>query len=380
MIAHRFPRWFSIAVALLGLFAGPLAAADEPLVFVSAFATGDTGAIHAYQMDLKSGSLKLLHRMPDVQNGFFMAVSRDNKYLYAINAPTFGGKDPEQAAAYTLEGRTGKLKPLNKESTHGTASCYLDVDATGKMLLVANYVTGNVASLPVKSDGLLGPAVSVMQHEGKVVDPKRQESAHAHCFVISPDNKYAYAADLGLDKIFGYAIDPAKASLKPTRQQFARTPPRAGPRHLTFHPKQPWMYVINEIENSVTLFDYHAADGTLIERQTISTLPADYKEETNTADVKITPDGRFLYGTNRGHDSIACYTIGEDGLLTLLEIKPSLGKGPQNLAITAGGEYVLCANMPSNNLVVFQIDKQTGKLKSVGEPIEISSPSCILIR
>jgi 6-phosphogluconolactonase len=357
-----------------------LAVADDPLVFVSAFAGDERGAIHAFSLDLKTGALTLKHRTPDVRNGFYMAVSRDNKFLYAINAPTFGGKEPEQVAAYQLEGRTGRMKLLNKQSTHGTASCYLDVDATGRMLLVANYVTGNVASFPIEADGSLKPAASTMQHEGPVVDVKRQQGPHAHCFVVSPDNKYAFAADLGLDKIFGYAIDPTNGTLKPTFQQFARTPPRAGPRHLTFHPHLPYVYVINEIENSVTRYFYHAESGTLIEQQTISTIPADYKEETNTADLKITPDGQFLYATNRGHDSLACYAIGDGGRLTLIEIIPSLGKGPQNLAITAGGEFALCANMPGNNLVVFQIDRKTGKLTAVGQPIEIPSPSCILIR
>jgi 6-phosphogluconolactonase len=356
------------------------AVAEDPLVFVSAFAADERGAIHAFSLDLDTGALTLKHRTPDVRNGFYMAVSRDNRFLYAINAPTFGGVEPEQVAAYQLEGRTGRMKLLNKQSTHGTASCYLDVDATGRMLLVANYATGNVASLPIEADGSLKPAASTIQHAGPVVDIQRQQGPHAHCFVVSPDNKYAFAADLGLDKIFGYAIDQTNGTLKPTFQQFARTPPRAGPRHLTFHPRQPYAYVINEIENSVTRFFYHAETGTLIEQQTISTIPADYKEETNTADVKITPDGKFLYGTNRGHDSLACFAIGENGRLTLIEIIPSLGKGPQNLAITAGGEYVLCANMPANNLVVFRIDRQTGQLTAAGKPIEIPGPACILIR
>jgi 6-phosphogluconolactonase len=354
--------------------------AEEPLVFISAFAAGDNGANHAYQFDVKTGALKLLYRNQEVQHPFFMAVSPNNKYLYSIHAENFGGKEPEQVAAFELKGRTGELKLLNRQSTHGSASCYVDIDRTGKMVVVANYSTGNVLSLPVEANGALGPAKSILQNAGKTVDPKRQPGPHAHCFVVSPDNKYAYAADLGLDRVFGYAIDPAKATLTPTRQQFARTPPRAGPRHLTFHPKKPIVYVINEIENSVTAFDYHADTGTLIERQTISTLPDDFQTESNCADLKITPDGRFLYGTNRGHDSIAAYEIGDDGRLKLLAIEPSLGKGPQNLAITAGGEWLLCANMPENNVVVFQIDKQTGKLKATGDPVAIPSPSCILIR
>ncbi len=377
---RRVSRFLLLSMGSLTLIASQVALAEDPLVFISAFAAGDDAAIHAYGFDLKTGALKLLHKNKDVQHPFFIAVSPNNKYLYSIHAESFGSKEPEQVAAFELKGRTGELKLLNRQSTQGSASCYVDVDRTGKMVVVANYTTGNVLSYSVEANGSLGPAKSVFQNAGKTVDPKRQPGPHAHCFVVSPDNKYAYAADLGLDRVFGYAIDPAKATLTPTRQQFARTPPRAGPRHLTFHPKKPLVYVINEIENSVTVFDYHAEDGTLIEQQTLSTLPADFTAGSDCADVKITPNGKFLYGTNRGHDSIAAYEIGDDGRLKLLAIEPSLGKGPQNLAITADGQWVLCANMPENNVIVFKIDQATGKLKATGDPVSIPGPSCILIR
>lgn len=375
-------RWkLQIGLAAMTIFsAGLIHAADEkPLVFISAFATGDDGAIHAYDFDLATGVLKLRERTTGVQNAFFLAVSPDNKFLYSIDAKSFGTK-PEYAAAFELQGRTGKLKPLNKQTTHGTASCYLDVDATGKIALVANYSSGNVASFPILKDGSLGEAASIIQHEGAIADPVRQKEPHAHCFVISPNNKFAYAADLGIDQIRGYVLDIPNGKITPMKQPFVRTPPRAGPRHLTFHPKKPWMFVINEIQNSVTRFDYDAETGALTEQQTISTLPADFKMESNTADVKITPDGKFLYGTNRGHDSVACYSIGDNGTLTLITIEPSLGKGPQNLAITKDGKWLLCANMPDNNVVVFAIDGKTGKLKATGDPVKIPGPSCIMIR
>ncbi|MEX0727594.1 MAG: lactonase family protein, partial [Planctomycetaceae bacterium] len=368
-----------VACAMLALAVRP-ASADEPLVFISAFAEGDDGAIHAYQLDVATGALKLLTRTTDVENPFFLAVSRDNKFLYSIHSDNFGDEKPEQVAAYAVQGRTGELKLLNRQSAEGTAACYLDVDASGKMVLCANYSTGSVISYPVQQDGSLGEPASFVQHAGTSVDPARQEGPHAHCFVISPDNRYAYSADLGLDKILGYTIDPKTAKLTPNKQAFARTPPGAGPRHLTFHPRQPWMYVINEMANSITMYDYDAKTGNLIEHKTISTLPDGYKEASYCADLKITPNGKYLYGTNRGHHSIAMYEIGDDGQLTLIGIEPSLGDGPQNLAITAGGELLLCANMPGNNVVVFSIDAETGKLKAIGDPIEIPMPSCIMIR
>ncbi|MBP88864.1 MAG: 6-phosphogluconolactonase [Planctomycetaceae bacterium] len=354
-------------------------AAGESLVFISAFAIGDEGAIHAYRLDETSGELTLVHRTTDVENPFFLALSPDQRYLYSIHAKTFGGKEHEQVAAYALAERTGKLKLLNRQSARGTAACYLDVDASGKAVLVANYSTGSVASLPVQQDGSLGKAASFIQHAGSSVNPGRQEGPHAHCIVVSPDNRFVYAADLGLDQVLGYRLNATGAKITANRQPFVRTLPGAGPRHLTFHPNGKHVYVINELHNSVSLFDYDSETGILIERQTTSTLPDDFDGTSHCADLKITPNGRFLYGTNRGHDSIAAYSLDDDGQLSLIAIKPSLGKGPQNLAITPTGELLICANMPSNNVAVFRIDRETGNLKAAGEPIAIPKPSCIML-
>jgi 6-phosphogluconolactonase len=296
------------------------AQSNNPLVFIAAFTAGEKGAIHAYNLDLKTGQLKLAHRNTDVENPFFMALSPDGKFLYSIHAKSFGGKENEEVAAYQVEGRTGQLKLLNRQSAMGSASCYLDVDATGRTVVVANYSTGSVASLPVQQDGSLGRTASFVQHSGSSVDPARQKAPYAHCIVVSPVNRFVYAADLGIDQILGYRLDAETSKLSPNRQPFARTPPGAGPRHLTFHPNGKHLYAINELKNSVTLFDYLAESGMLIERQTISTLPEDFDGTTHCADLKITPDGQFLYGTNRGHDSIAAYDIGEDGRLKLIGI------------------------------------------------------------
>jgi 6-phosphogluconolactonase len=291
----------------------------------------------------------------------------------------FGGQEHEQIAAYALAGREGELRLLNRQSARGTSACYLDVDSTGKSVLVANYSTGSVASLPVREDGSLAEIASFCQHSGSSINPARQQGPHAHCFVISPSNRFAYAADLGLDQVLCYRLNAASAILTPNRQAFVRTPPGGGPRHLTFHPNGRHMYVINEIGNTVTHFDYDAETGVLIEGESISTLPKDFTGTTHTADIKVTPNGRFLYGTNRGHDSIASYRIAEDGSLTLIEIVPSLGKGPQNLAITPDGSLLLCANMPGNNVAVFRINGGSGRLTPAVDPIAQASPSCIKV-
>jgi 6-phosphogluconolactonase len=348
------------------------------VLFVSAFAPGDKGGIHAYRFDLKDGKLTPLARTAGAENPFYLALAPDKKTLYSIHAKQFGGKENEHVAAYRVGGRGGELTLLNRQSAEGTAACYLDVDRTGKTVLVANYSSGSVAALPVKADGSLGEKVSFFQHTGSSVNPKRQKEPHAHCIVVSPDNKHAYAADLGTDQILCYRLDPGTAKLTPHDPPFAKAPPGAGPRHLTFHPDGKRVYVVNELLNSVTVFD-HTPTGALIQKQTIPTLPPDFTGTSYCADVKVTPDGRFVYATNRGHDSIAAYKVGGDGRLSLVAIEPSRGKGPQNLLVTPDGAWLVCANMPGNTLAVFRIDAATGRLAPAGEPVAHPSPSSIVL-
>lgn len=366
-------RLLFVVVALL---CSVSAFADEKLVFITAFAPGDKGGIHAFLLDTATGGLKPIQSTGEVSNPFYLAVSPNHKFLYSIHAKSFGGKEAEQIAAYEIVGTKGELKLLNRQSAKGSAACYLAVDATGKTVLVSNYSTGSVASLPVKADGSLEEAASFFQHAGDL-PPKK--GPHAHCFVVSPDNRFALAADLGLDQVLVYRLDASAGKLTANTPPFVTFPKGAGPRHLTFHPNGKRVYVINETNNSITFFEYDIEAGKLTEKQNLPTLPADFKGKSYCADLKITPDGKFLYGTNRGHDSIAKYRIADDGQLSLLGNEPSLGKGPQNLAITADGKLLLCANMPGNNVAVFRIDSQSGALTSVGTPISTPSPSCLKI-
>lgn len=372
-------------LVVLSMVVIPLAlqyvSAEDPLVFITAFAPGDEGAIHAYHMNPNSGQLTLAHKTTDVEHPFFIAISPDNRFLYSIHAPgQFGGEQYEQVASYALKGRTGSLRLLNRQSAMGSAACYLDVDSTGKTVLLANYTTGSIASFAVQTDGSISKATTFVQHNGSSINETRQEGPHAHSIVVSPDNRFVYVADLGLDQVLGYRLNDSGAQLIPATQPFVRTIPGAGPRHLTFHPNKQHMYVINELANSITAFDYDSNNGLLIERQTLSTLPDDFEGTSHCADLKITPDGQFLYGTNRGHDSIATYRLDDKGAMTLLRIETSLGSSPQNLAITRDGKFLICANMGGNNVIVFDIDSVTGKLTPVGNPLAITGPSCILIR
>lgn len=362
-------------IAVLAMASMSIAA--DPLLFVSSFAPGEKGAIHSFRFDLKTGALDKVHTHGNTPNPFFLALSPDKKFLYSIHAKQFGGKDDEDVAAFAI-GPKGSLQFINKQSARGSAACFLQVDATGKSILVANYASGSVATLPIRKDGGLEPSASFMKHDGSSVIAGRQKQPHAHCFVPSPDNRFLYAADLGMDKILIYRLDANTSKAAPNDPPFAVCPPGAGPRHFVFHPDGKRAYAVNELANSVTMFDFDATTGALSARKTITTLPADFKGTSNCADIKITPNGLFLYATNRGHDSIAMYRLGKNDTFELTGIIPSRGKGPQNISIMPGGQWLVCANMPGDNLAVFAIEPETGKLTPSGSIIEMPKPSCIV--
>jgi 6-phosphogluconolactonase len=382
-LIRPFP--ISLLAAAMSLLT-PTLPADEVTVYVSSFAAGEKGGIEALRLSLDDGKLTRLARTDGVENPFFIAISPDQRFLYSVHAVAFGGEDDEEVAAYAIERDSGKLTLLNRQSAKGTATCYLEVDATGKTLLLANYSSGSVAAMPIRKDGSLGEAASFIQHEGgSKVDPKRQSGPYAHSIIVSPDNRHAYAADLGLDAILGYSLDATRAGLKLLIPARAASRPGAGPRHLAFAPDGKNLYSIDELSNTITRYAYdaekvwsfaNAEAGAIPREESISTLPEDFTGSSYCADLKITPDGKFLYGTNRGHDSLAIYGIGDEGVLTLIGFEPSRGKGPQNLLITPDGQWLLCANMPGNSLAVFRIGSD-GKLTATGDPLEITMPSCL---
>jgi len=357
------------------------------LVFVSVFASGETGAIRAFHIDPATGAITAAHETPRVPHPFFLALTPDHTTLYSIESETFGGDDDtvnEDVVAWRIVDRNGRLERLGKQSCKGTISCYLETDPSGRTLLAANYGSGSVVAFPIAADGSLGPAVGFATHAGSSVNPERQTKPHAHSIIPAPtpengEPQFAYAADLGTDEIICYRVDPARATLERNDAGTVKAAPGSGPRHLRFHPDGRTLYALNELLGTITAYAYDAATGRLTPRQTIPTLPADFSGDNLAADLTITPDARYLYATNRGHDTIVIYRIGGDAMLETIDIVPSGGKGPQNLALTPDGRFLLCANMPSNNLVVFRIDDATGQLTAVYRPTEVASPSCIMI-
>jgi 6-phosphogluconolactonase len=280
--------------------------------------------------------------------------------------------------AFAVDPSTGMLRALNEVSSGGNGPCFVAVDKSGKSVLVANYGGGSVSAYPIKPDGGLGEAGAFVQHTGSSVNANRQSSPHAHSINVSPDNRFAVVADLGLDKLLIYRLDPAKASLAAHDPPSASVNPGAGPRHFAFHPGGKYAYVINEIQSSVTGFAYDGTRGALKEIQTVSTLPEGHEGRNSTAEVQVHPSGKFLYGSNRGHDSIAVFSIdAASGMLKPVEHIPTQGKTPRNFGIDPTGSWLFAANQNTGNVVVFRIDGSTGRLTPTGQSLPVDSPVCV---
>ena len=382
--------------AILALSAAPLLffAAAAPaqkrtpnkpfLVYVGTY-TNKTASkgIYAYLFDPVIGKLTAFGVAAESEDPSFLAVHPSGKYLYAVNEiDHFGGQKSGAVSSFAIDSKSGKLTLLNQASTQGAGPCYISLDKTGKFVLVASYDGGSIAVFPIREDGSLAPASAFVQHAGSSVDKERQEGPHAHWIGTSPDNRFALAADLGLDKILVYRFNSAKGTLAPDAPPFAKLNPGAGPRHLAFHPNGKFAYVLTEMGSSVAAFAYKAGKGSLSPLQTVSTLSIlrkDYSGVKEAAEIAVHPNGKFLYASNRaGIDSISTFSIDPvKGTLKLKDEYPTMGKTPRNFAIDPTGKFLLAANQESNNIVIFRIDSTTGALSPTGEITEVPAPVCI---
>ena len=350
----------------------------EILVYVGTYTSNKSEGIHIYRLDPSSGALKFAGKAA-IYNPFYLTIDSQKRFLYAASGiEEFEGQPGGTVSAFSIDSETGELSHLNQRPACGTLPCYLSIDKTGKYVLTANYVSGSVAVLPIQGDGRLGPATDMVQHAGSSVDPERQAGPHVHSIVLDPASRYAFAADLGLDKILIYQFDSIRGKLKPNDQPWAQVKAGAGPRHFAFHPNGRYAYILNELDSTFTAFAYDETHGTLAEIQTISTLPGDYAGESYSADVLIHPSGRFLYGSNRGHDSIAIFAVEEaTRQLTCAGYEPTQGHYPWNLAIDPTNTFLLVANQGSDTVVVFSIDQETGQLISTGQVAQVPKPVCV---
>jgi 6-phosphogluconolactonase len=382
LVRSRPTRWWFLAVPMSLIAANVecrAAAREAPAkfwVFVGTYTDGKSKGIYRMELDTASGKLSEPTLAAELSNPSFLAVHPTGKYLYAVNEIFGAGKGG--VTAFRLDAKSGDLTKLNEQSTVGDGPCHLVVDATGKDVLVANYGGGSVAVLPIGPDGKLGRATDFVQHKGKVFDPQRQGAPHAHSVNLDKSNRFAVVADLGLDRVFVYRFDPNHGKLTPNKPPSTKMKNRSGPRHFAFHPDGKHAYVINEIDCTVTAFDYDAGRGTLTPIQTIATMPVTVEPRHSTAEVVVHPSGKFLYGSNRGHDSLAVYQIEpETGRLKLVEFESTQGKTPRNFAVDPTGSYVLAENMGSGTIVVFRVNPETGALDPTGQTVGVPSACCV---
>ncbi|MNI26442.1 6-phosphogluconolactonase [compost metagenome] len=330
-----------------------------------------------YSFNTISADLSLLETYSSISNPSFITISKDGSRLYAASETAeYQGQEGGSVASFTIHPETGRLNLLNEQPTQGAAPCYLTLDPSGNNLYVANYSSGSISVFPVNEDGRLGELSQKLQHKGTGPDSSRQEAPHAHSIMLDAQGRYVLSADLGTDQIVVYEMEDNGANLVTHSEYSVKS--GSGPRHMAFHPTLGRAYVINELDSTIAILHYDSTQGTLATIQTISTLPDNYQETSYCADIHISSDGRYLYGSNRGHDSIVVFAIdSEEGTLSLVEHNSTLGNWPRNFAISPEGDYLLAANQNSNSLKVFSIDKSSGKLTDTGKSADNSQPVCI---
>lgn len=374
-------RVFALGLSLLSPFFAmetKAAAPREYLVYFGTYTGPKSQGIYRARLDVASGRLSPAELAAEADTPAFLAVHPNGKFLYAIDESADPVRKPGRGiSAYRLDPATGNLQLLNHETSGGAGPCHLAIDTGGRSVVVANYTGGSVASFPLLPDGRVGPPRSFLPHAGSSVNPARQKAPHAHGFALSPDDRFAFAADLGIDKVMAYRLDAATATLTPAPVPFATVPPGSGPRHLAFHPSGKFVYVINEMLCTMSVFRYDAARGELSAVETVSTLPPGVavQREYSTAEVIAHPNGKFLFGSNRGHNTIAVFAVDAGtGKLSLVENQPTLGRTPRHFGVDPTGTWLLAENQDSDTVAVFRIDGRTGHLTAIGKPVAVPSP------
>jgi 6-phosphogluconolactonase len=334
---------------------------------------GKSDGIYVYDFNSETGKTSYRAQATGVKNPSFLTVSEDSRPVYSVNE-VGGGKG--SVSAFSFDVRTGKLDYINSISSGGNGPCYISVDKTNKFAFVGNYSGGSLAAIPIKSDGSLGPSIQSIRHEGKSIAPE-QEGPHVHAVVLSEDNKFLYVPDLGTDKIHVYHVDVTKPNpLSSSNPAYIQVNQGSGPRHFTFHPNHKFAYSIQELMGTVTFFEYD--NGKLNAKQSVDLVSKDYKGAADAADIHISPDGKFLYGSLRGNiNELVIYAIDDKGMLNYVDRQSTLGKAPRNFAMDPTGSFLLVGNGGSDEVVIFKRNKKTGQLNPTGDRISVGSPVCL---
>ncbi len=365
-----------ITAAFLFAALSTVTAKSLPVYFGTYTSRGENSSKGIYRsvLDLETGQLSNPAIVAEARNPSFLEIHPGGKFLYAVSESGGAGS----VSAYAIDGDTGELKLLNQKPSGGEGPCHVSIDHAGRNVLVANYGSGSASVIPIKSDGGLAEPTGFVQHAGSSVNPGRQKGPHAHSINVSANDRYAFVADLGIDKVMIYRLDIEKGTIVANNPPFAKVKPGAGPRHFAFSPNGKYAYVINELDCTVTAFAYDSASGSLMEVQTITTLPNTFDGSNSCAEVRVHPSGKFLYGSNRGHDSIVVYRVDPaKGTLTYVEHETADIKTPRNFNIDPTGRFCLVANQGGDSVVVFRIDRETGALEPTGHKISIARPVCV---
>ncbi len=352
---------------------------SQHLMYVGTYTRETSAGIYAYRFDSESGTAEEIGLVAEMREPSFLALHPTGQFLYAVSeTDDFDEDGSGSVVSFRVSANSGALTKLNEVSSRGGWPCHLNVDASGSMLIVANYKGGNVASFPINEDGSLGEASSFFQHEGSSVH-ERQDQPHAHSADFSADNGFAFFSDLGLDQVKIYQADPEAGTLAPHDPPSVSVEAGSGPRHFAIHPSGRSAYGVNELASTVTVYDYDAEAGALSVVQTVSTLPEGFDGENYTAEIHVHPSGKFVYASNRGHDSIAVFAIDPSThRLTPKGQVATAGQWPRNYAFSPDGRYLLVANQNSDNIVVFALDDMTGVLTPTGIELSIDAPVCLL--
>jgi 6-phosphogluconolactonase len=346
---------------------------DDQLLYVGTYTDAKrSDGIYLLRMDPRSGQLRSVGSVDAGPNPSFLALHPSGRLLYAVNEVKRGA-----VSAFAIAGETGALTRLNQQPSEGSAPCYVSVDQSGRAVLVANYDSGSVGLLPLQTDGSLAAASSVVKHTGSGPVADRQGQPHAHCIMTDSSNHFVLAADLGADRVFVYRLDLDGKSLRPSEGGAAVMRAGAGPRHLAFHSTLPFVFVANELDSTVATLRFDAEGGVLTVLHTRSTLPAGWTRTNFPADIHVAPSGRTAYVSNRGHNSLAVFSVAETGTLSLDQVISTEGDWPRNFSLDPTGRWLLVANQRSNSIVVFGRDEKTGKLTPTSQRIAVPSPVCL---
>jgi 6-phosphogluconolactonase len=376
---RSFVKTLAAGAAVVALSPSRAAAMARPIqLYIGTYTNRGSRGIYRAMLDVDTGALSEVQLAAESAQPSFLAISPNRRFLYAVNElGEYEGAPGGAVSAYAIVRRTGDLRILNQQPTRGAHPCHLVVDRTGRWVLAANYTGGNLSVFPIEPDGRLEPPATIVHHSGSSVNPDRQQEPHAHAIHLDARNRFAFAADLGIDRVMSYRWDARTGALRPNEPAYYATAPGAGPRHFAFHPSGRFAFVINELNSTLTALAYDANAGALSELHTVSTLPEGFTGANSCADVHVAPNGRFVYGSNRGHNSIAVFAFdARAGRLRALGHPSTEGETPRNFGIDPSGRVLLAANQNSDTIVGFHIDRQTGLLVQTSST-EVPTPVCI---